>query len=39
MLEMHIKDHGYEELYVPYIVSSDSLIGTGQLPKFGEELF
>ncbi len=39
MLEMHIKDHGYQELYVPYIVSSDSLVGTGQLPKFGEDLF
>lgn len=39
MLDMHIKHHGYEELYVPYIVNSDSLIGTGQLPKFGEELF
>ena len=39
MLEMHIKDHGYQELYVPYIVSSDSLVGTGQLPKFGEDIF
>ena len=39
MLDMHVKDHGYEELYVPYIVSSDSLTGTGQLPKFGEDLF
>ena len=39
MLDMHTKHHGYEELYVPYIVNSDSLIGTGQLPKFGEELF
>ena len=39
MLDMHIKDHGYEELYVPYIVSTDSLLGTGQLPKFGEDLF
>ncbi len=39
MLDMHIKDHGYEELYVPYIVNTDSLIGTGQLPKFGEDLF
>jgi len=39
MLDMHIKDHGYEELYVPYIVSTDSLVGTGQLPKFGEDLF
>ena len=39
MLDMHIKDHGYEELYVPYIVNTDSLIGTGQLPNFGEDLF
>ncbi len=39
MLDMHIKDHGYEELYVPYIVRDDSLIGTGQLPKFDEDLF
>ena len=39
MLDMHINDHGYEELYVPYIVSSDSLTGTGQLPKFSEDLF
>ena len=39
MLDLHIKDHGYEELYVPYIVNSDSLKGTGQLPKFEEDLF
>ena len=39
MLDLHIKEHGYEELYVPYIVNSDSLKGTGQLPKFEEDLF
>ena len=39
MLELHTREHGYEELYVPYIVNEDSLRGTGQLPKFGEDLF
>ena len=39
MLDTHVKDHGYEEVYVPYIVNKDSLIGTGQLPKFEEDLF
>ena len=39
MLEMHIKNHGYQELYVPYIVNTDSLTGTGQLPKFERDLF
>lgn len=39
MLDLHINQHGYQELYVPYIVNSDSLIGTGQLPKFSEDLF
>ena len=39
MLDLHIKDHGYDELYVPYIVNADSLRGTGQLPKFKEDLF
>ena len=39
MLDVHTKEHGYEELYVPYIVNSTSLIGTGQLPKFAEEQF
>ena len=39
MLDMHIKQHGYTEVYVPYIVNSDSLRGTGQLPKFKEDLF
>ncbi len=39
MLDMHTKQHGYREIYVPYIVNSDSLNGTGQLPKFKEDLF
>ncbi|MBK2029351.1 serine--tRNA ligase [Francisella noatunensis] len=39
MLDMHTEKHGYEELYVPYMVNNDSLYGTGQLPKFSEDLF
>jgi len=39
MLNTHTRDHGYEEVNVPYIVNSDSLTGTGQLPKFEEDLF
>ncbi len=39
MLDIHTNEHGYEEVYVPYIVNSDSLKGTGQLPKFEEDLF
>jgi seryl-tRNA synthetase len=39
MLDQHTIRHGYEEVYVPYIVNSDSLMGTGQLPKFVEDLF
>ena len=39
MLDVHTAEHGYEELYVPYIVNAASLRGTGQLPKFGEDLF
>ncbi len=39
MLDMHTKQHGYTEVYVPYIVNSDSLHGTGQLPKFKQDLF
>ena len=39
MLDTHINEHGYTETYVPYIVNSDSLRGTGQLPKFEEDLF
>ncbi|KXO14193.1 Seryl-tRNA synthetase [Moritella sp. JT01] len=39
MLDTHTEEHGYTELYVPYLVNTDSLYGTGQLPKFGEDLF
>lgn len=39
MLNTHTQEHGYTELNVPYIVNSDSLTGTGQLPKFEEDLF
>ncbi|MBX6419580.1 MAG: serine--tRNA ligase [Nevskia sp.] len=39
MLDLHTREHGYEELYVPYIVNGESLRGTGQLPKFGADLF
>ena len=39
MLDTHISEHGYTEAYVPYIVNADSLQGTGQLPKFEEDLF
>ena len=39
MLDQHTGAHGYSEVYVPYLVNHDSLFGTGQLPKFGEDLF
>ncbi|MEM5528446.1 serine--tRNA ligase [Gammaproteobacteria bacterium AS21] len=39
MLDTHIVDHGYEEIYVPYMVNRESLMGTSQLPKFEEDLF
>ncbi len=39
MLDMHTDRHGYTETYVPYIVNADSMRGTGQLPKFEEDLF
>ena len=39
MLDLHTTEHGYTEAYVPYIVNRDSLRGTGQLPKFEQELF
>lgn len=39
MLDHHTHQHGYQEVYVPYIVNSDSLYGTGQLPKMEEDLF
>ena len=39
MLDLHAQEHGYSETYIPYLVNSDSLRGTGQLPKFEEDLF
>ncbi|SES13128.1 seryl-tRNA synthetase [Vreelandella subterranea] len=39
MLDTQTEQHGYEECYVPYMVNRESLVGTGQLPKFGEDLF
>ena len=39
MIDVHTQEHGYEEMYVPYIVNAASLRGTGQLPKFGDDLF
>ena len=39
MLDVQTGEHGYQEVYVPFIVNNDSLYGTGQLPKFGEDLF
>ncbi len=39
MLDVHTREHGYREVYVPYIVNRESLFGTGQLPKFEADLF
>ena len=39
MLDTHTAEHDYKEVYVPYMVNEDSLFGTGQLPKFAEDLF
>jgi seryl-tRNA synthetase len=39
MLDLHTGEHGYQEVYTPYIVNRESLLGTGQLPKFAEDLF
>ncbi|MBS0847791.1 serine--tRNA ligase [Citrobacter sp. JGM124] len=39
MLDLHTEQHGYSEYYVPYLVNQDTLYGTGQLPKFGGDLF
>ncbi len=39
MLNTHGDEHGYDEVYTPYLVNKDSLFGTGQLPKFSEDLF
>ena len=39
MVDVQTQENGYEELYPPFLVNEESLLGTGQLPKFGEELF
>ncbi len=39
MLDVHTTEHGYTEVYTPYLVNADSMFGTGQLPKFEEDLF
>jgi seryl-tRNA synthetase len=39
MLDVHSRDHGYTEVYVPYLVNAQSMYGTGQLPKFEQDLF
>lgn len=39
MLDLHTQEHGYTEVYVPYLVQSQALVGTGQLPKFEQDLF
>ncbi|MEW6164154.1 MAG: serine--tRNA ligase [Pseudomonadota bacterium] len=39
MLDVHTREHGYTEIYAPYLVNPDSMFGTGQLPKFEEDLF
>ncbi|MEY3202097.1 MAG: serine--tRNA ligase, partial [Pseudomonadota bacterium] len=39
MLDVHTTEHGYTEVYVPYLVNADSMFGTGQLPKFEQDLF
>ena len=39
MLDLHSTEHGYTEVYAPYIVNADSMYGTGQLPKFEQDLF
>lgn len=39
MLDVHTREHGYVECYTPYLVNSDTLLGTGQLPKFADDMF
>ena len=39
MLDTHVNEHGYQEVYVPFLVNEDASKGTGQLPKFGDDLF
>lgn len=39
MIDLHVKEHGYTEIFPPFVVNADSATGTGQLPKFGEDMF
>jgi seryl-tRNA synthetase len=39
MLDLHTREHGYTEIYAPYLVAAHALVGTGQLPKFEQDLF
>jgi seryl-tRNA synthetase len=39
MLDVHTQEHGYTEVYLPYLVNPETMTGTGQLPKFGEDAF
>ncbi|MBI4590651.1 MAG: serine--tRNA ligase [Candidatus Rokubacteria bacterium] len=39
MLDLHIREHGYREVWVPHLVNAETMVGTGQLPKFEEQLF
>ena len=39
MLDLHTQEHGYTEVLPPFLVNKDSATGTGQLPKFGEDMF
>lgn len=39
MLDLHTEEHGYTEIIPPYIANKDSMTGTGQLPKFAEDMF
>jgi len=39
MLDVHTQEHGYTELYLPYLVNAETMTGTGQLPKFGDDAF
>ena len=39
MLDVHTQEHGYTELYLPYLVNAQAMTGTGQLPKFGDDAF
>ncbi|MFW5996296.1 MAG: serine--tRNA ligase [Halanaerobiaceae bacterium] len=39
MLDLHLEEHGYTEIFPPFLANSDSMVGTGQLPKFAEDMF